>query len=40
MAEEFNTNWEEVTNWNIITFNHKLKALEHFANERIKLNKK
>jgi hypothetical protein len=39
MAEEFKTSWKEITRLNIITFNHKLKFVEHLHKERIKATK-
>ena len=39
MAEEFKTTWEEITKMNIVTFNHKLKFVEHLQNDRIKATK-
>lgn len=29
MAKEFECSWEDITNLNIITFNHRLKFVEH-----------
>ena len=39
MAEEFKTTWSAITKMNIVTFNHKLKFLEHLQNERLKATK-
>ena len=39
MAEEYKTTWKEITSLNIVTFNHKLKFVEHLQKERVKATK-
>ena len=36
MAEEFKKDWKEITRLNIVTFNHKLKFVEHLQKQRNK----
>jgi hypothetical protein len=40
MSKEFDCEWEDITNLNIVTFNHKLKFVEHLFRERNKNAKK
>lgn len=40
MAKEYDCDWDEVTSLNIVTFNHKLKYVEHLTKERKKKYKK
>lgn len=39
MSKEYDCDWDTITSLNIITFNHRLKFLEHKINE-IKKSKK
>lgn len=39
MAEAYKTDWKTITKINIVTFNHKLKFLEHLQKEKLKATK-
>jgi hypothetical protein len=39
MAEEYKTTWNEITKINIVTFNHKLKFVEHLQKQKLKATK-